>query len=225
MRFSLLAATSVATLFVTVGSTPSLAQNTQAPPPRAAVSSGGAAAQHGIAVIDVTSILEKYNKLNMAKDVFKRDAERAEVSLKAERDKIQKQVEAAKAYKPGTEEYKRAEEAISKMESDWKIKVTAQRRDFAERESQTFLKAYRELEQAVKVFAERNGITLVLRFNGTQIDPNNREMVQMEIFKMVMYYDKSIDITPQILAELNRAAGPAGGVASPPRSPQGTRTK
>ena len=33
----------------------------------------------------------------------------------------------------------------------------------------------------------------MLRFNGAPIDPNNREMVQMEVFKMVMYYDKSIE--------------------------------
>jgi hypothetical protein len=54
----------------------------------------------------------------------------------------------------------------------------------------------------------------VLRFNGAPIDPNNREMVQMEVFKMVMYYDKNIDITNPVLAEMNRAAG----IASPPRS-------
>ena len=69
-------------------------------------------------------------------------------------------------------------------------------------------------ELSVKAYAERNGIQLVLRFNGAPIDPNNREMVQMEVFKMVMYYDKSIDITSPVLTEMNRAAG----IAAPPRS-------
>ena len=178
----------------------------------AAGASAQAAAHHGIAVIDVTYILEHYSRLKQAMEVFKRDAQAAEDLLKKERDGIAKRAERIKTFKPGSPEYKAEEEAITKAESDWKLKVAAQRRDFNERESKNYLYAYRELAAAVKAYAERNGISLVLRFNGAPIDPNNREMVQMEVFKMVMYFDKSIDITEPILEDLNRRAA----IAAPP---------
>jgi Skp family chaperone for outer membrane proteins len=170
---------------------------------------------HGIAVIDVTFILEHYSRLKQAMEVYKKDAQDAEDALKKEREAIGKRAERIKTLKPGTPDFKAEEEAITKAESDWKLKVAAQRRDFAERESKNYLRAYQELTATVKEFADRNGIVLVLRFNGAPIDPNNREMVQMEVFKMVMHYDKSIDITDPVLAELNRKAAIAA-----PRTPQ-----
>jgi Skp family chaperone for outer membrane proteins len=165
----------------------------------------------------VTYILEHYSRLKQAMEVYKRDAQAAEDVLKKERDGIGKRAERLKTLKPGSPDFKAEEEAITKAESDWKLKVAAQRRDFAERESKNYLRAYQELSAAVKAYAERSGISLVLRFNGAPIDPNNREMVQMEVFKMVMYYDKSIDITDPILAELNRSAAIAAPPSARPR--------
>ncbi|MEX0678935.1 MAG: OmpH family outer membrane protein [Pirellulales bacterium] len=209
MRISRIAATGVAIAFIAVGITRLDAQTQPQQPASAPVAS-----HHGIAVIDVTYILEHYSRLKQAMEVYKRDAQSAEDVLKKERDTIAKRAERLKTLKQGSPDFKAEEEAITKAESDWKLKVAAQRRDFAERESKNYLRAYQELSTAVKAYAERNGISLVLRFNGARIDPNNREMVQMEVFKMVMYYDKSIDITDPILGELNRSAA----IAAPPRN-------
>jgi Skp family chaperone for outer membrane proteins len=192
----------------------------QAPPAnRPAVPAAGGAPAGPIAVIDVTYILEHYAKLKTAMEVYKADAQKVEDALKKERDGIAKRAEGIKAFQPGSPEYKKLEEELTKAESDWKLNVASKRRDFAEKESKYYLYAYQELTAAVKAYSERNGIQLVLRFNGAPIDPNNREMVQMEVFKMVMYYDKSIDITDIILKEMNRTAGVATRPAQPGQAP------
>lgn len=166
-------------------------------------------------MIDVTYILENYAKLKSAMEFYKSEAQKVEDALKRQRDDIAKRAEGMKTMAPGSPEYKKLEEELTKAESDWKLEVASKRRDFAEQESTYYLKAYQELSATVKGYCERNGIQLVLRFNGAPIDPNNREMVQMEVFKMVLHYDKSIDITDIILAEMNRSAG----VAAQPRGP------
>lgn len=213
MRISHIVATVVAVACLLVALDVASAQAPPATRPAPAAPAGGPS-PHGIAVIDVTYILEHYAKLKGAMEFYKAEAQKTEDELKKERDDIAKRAEAIKAFSPGTPEYKKLEEELTKRESDWKLKVASKRRDFAEKESLYYLRAYQELSEAVKVYAQKNGIQLVLRFNGAPIDPNNREMVQMEVFKMVMYYDKNIDITNPVLAEMNRAAG----VASPPRS-------
>lgn len=216
----------VATFVVAVASLGSIAATAiaqapvQTPVTRPTAPAGGAPATgtspHGIAVIDVTYILEHYTKLKKAMEFYKSQAQQVEDKLKQQQSAIQKKAEGLKALQPGTPDYKKLEEELTKAESDWKLEVASKRRDFAEQESSYYLRAYQELSAAVKTYCERNGIQLVLRFNGAPIDPNNREMVQMEVFKLVMYYDKRIDITDAVLQELNRNAG---GVAAQPRAP------
>jgi Skp family chaperone for outer membrane proteins len=220
VRTSRIVAAGAVIVFVAVGMPNLHAQNQ--PPPRSGApvrqsASAPVSSANGIAVIDVTYILEHYSRLKQAMEVYKRDAQSAEDALKKERDGIARRAEELKTRKPGTPDYKRIEEELTKAESDWKLKVAAQRRDFAERESRNYLRAYQELSAAVKAYAQHNGISLVLRFNGARIDPNNREMVQMEVFKMVMYYDASIDITAPILETLNRSAAIAAPPGAQPR--------
>ena len=76
----------------------------------------------------------------------------------------------------------------------------------------------REAEaKAVKYYAKRQNIGLVLRFNGEPVDPNRRDDVLREINKPVVVQDQ-IDITPDVLALINRdqqnsgQAAPANGV-------------
>lgn len=193
------------------------------PVPGGTAPGGSPAAGAPIAVVDITYILENYPRLKAATDAFKRDMETAEAALKKERDAIAKKGERLKSLKPGTPDFKALEEETIKLDSDWKLKVNRQKSDFAERDAKNYLTAYQEISAAVKQYAERNGISLVLRFNGQPVDPNNPQSVQMELSKMVMYYHRDIDITDHVLAELKRAAPvasqPRGGQppAAPPR--------
>jgi Skp family chaperone for outer membrane proteins len=195
------------------GQAPARAAASTAPAAGAPASSAGSG---GIAVVDVTYILDHYSRLKQATDAFKRDMDTAEAQLKKERDAMAKKAEKLKTFKPGTPEFKSLEEELIKGESDWKLRVNRQKGEFAERDANNFLKAYQEMTAAVKTYADRNGIALVLRFNGAPIDSTNPQAVQMELSKLVMHYQKDIDITDQILAELNRNAAVATPRTQPP---------
>ncbi len=174
---------------------------------------------HGVAVIDIGFILERYSRVKMEQDSFKRDMERVDAALKKENDDITKASEKLKGYKPGSPEFKKLEEELTQRSSDLKVKIQLQQKEFTEREARVLLKAYQEIQAAVKVFAERNGISLVLQYSGAPVDQNNPRSVQAEVMKMVIYQN-GLDISPIILDELNRRAT-VPGVASPPqRAPQ-----
>ena len=217
MRTTLVTATCVAIVVAAVAFNQLHAQPQGGPNPggpSAPRTSPAPVNQLGIAVIDVTYILDHYSRLKQDTEKFKRDMDDAEAQLKRERDVMAKKAEKLKTFKPGTPDFKALEEEIIKAESDWKLRVNRQKGEFAERDANNFLKAYQELTQQVKVYADRNNISLVLRFNGARVDPTNPQAVQMELSKMVMYYHKDIDITDQILTELNRSAAIAA-----PRTP------
>ena len=165
---------------------------------------------HGIAVIDITYILDHHPRLKQEMEVYKKDFENTGAGFKKEQEALVKKAEGIKSLKPGSPDFKKLEEELAQRESDLKVKAAIQQKEFAERESKMYLKAYQEVSTVVRNYAERNGITLVLRFSGAPPDPNNRDAVRAELLKTIQYSHRDIDITDPIMAELNRAA-----VASP----------
>ena len=188
--------------------------NTQQPaqqPARPAATGATAPPRHqGVAVIDITFILDNYARLKADGDRFKAEVEAMGKQFKAQQDAIVKGAEKLKQYNAGSPEYKKLEEQLAQQQSDLKVQASLKEKEFAERESKIYLAAYQEVCNLVKVYSDRNGISLVLRFNGKPVDTNNRDAIRAELFKTVIYNDPAIDITDQILAELNR------GAAAPP---------
>ncbi len=165
---------------------------------------------HGIAVIDITYILDHHPRLKADMEVYRRDFENTGAGFKKEQEALIKGAESLKSLKQGSPDFKKKEEELAQRESDLKVKAALQQKEFAERESKIYLKAYQEVSSVVRTYSERNGITLVLRFSGAPPDPNNRDAVRAELLKTIQYSHRDIDITDPIMAELNRAA-----VASP----------
>lgn len=205
MRTTLISATCVATLLVAYALTNTHAQQAA---PR---STSPATYSHGIAVIDITFILDNYPRLKQSTEAFKHDVENIGKQLKSEQESIVKSAEKLKSFKAGTPDFKKLEEELAQRQSDLKVKASLQEKEYAERESKLYLQAYTEVSAAVKAYAERNNISLVLRFSGAPIDSNNRDAVRAELFKTVMYNSAEIDITDPILAELKRTAPPTAG--------------
>ena len=96
MRFTLISAVGTALAIAAFAFTYGYAQ--QAPPRTAPP----ATAHHGVAVIDVTYILDNHPRLKAATDRFKSDVENTGRKFKAEQEAIVKSVEKLKTFKPGS---------------------------------------------------------------------------------------------------------------------------
>ena len=104
--------------------------------------------------------------------------------------------------------------------AEFNLKMGKLRKDFLEREAKVYYQTYLEVVDAVKYYAKRQNIGLVLRFNGEPVDPNRRDDVLREINKPVVVQDQ-IDITPDVLALINRDQQAAGT----PQSAAGRRLR
>ena len=95
------------------------------------------------------------------------------------------------------------DEDIARQMAEFNLKMGKLRKDFLEREAKVYYQTYLEVVDAVKYYAKRQNIGLVLRFNGEPVDPNRRDDVLREINKPVVVQDQ-IDITPDVLMLINR---------------------
>ncbi len=187
---------------------------------------GANASKYSIAVVDISYIFKKHARFTATMESMKKEMEGIEADLKADREKIAQQEQQRNQFNVGSAEYKQLDEEIARKMAEFNLKMGKLRKDFLERESKVYYQTYLEVVDAVKYYAQRQNIGLVLRFNGEPVDPNRRDDVLREINKPVVVQDK-IDITPDVIALLNRDAGaapPAVQPAATPGAPQTPRT-
>jgi Skp family chaperone for outer membrane proteins len=164
---------------------------------------GANASKYGVGVVDISYIFKKHERFHAAMEGMKKEMESIEAQLKADREKVSQKEQQRNAYKVGSAEYKQLDEEVARMMADFNLKMGRLRKDFLEREAKVYYQTYLEVVDAVNMYAKRQNIGLVLRFNGEPVDPNRREDVLREINKPVVVQDQ-IDITPDVLLLLNR---------------------
>jgi len=212
VRIFLSGATVVASLLVI--SPLAWAQAPAVSQPNQAASAGANATRYGLAVVDVSYVFKNHQRFNASMEKMKADVEAAETALRNERQEIAKMEEALQQFQPGSPDYKRRDEQVTEAKAAFNLKATKQRKDFLEREAKIYYQAYLEVNDAVKYHAQRTNLGLVLRFNGDPVDPNVREDVLRAINKPVVFQN-GIDITPEVLALVNRSAGAPGTAVRP----------
>lgn len=182
-----------------------------------------------IAVVDIITVFDKYNLFNERKAQWDSERERIEAEMQSLQSQLQAMASRARDFKPGTPEFSKLEQEVAVAEAEAKSKMTHKQREHLLRQGKMFYQSYTEVVEEIKFFAERNNILMVLRYNGSEIDQENAQELMAEMAEEVVYYNKQIDITDHIIAQLNsrrparapqapQAGVPPSGqrVASPP---------
>ena len=205
MRFPLVCATVVAgplSLFFLAA--PVAAQN-GLPPGGPRPAAAPAQAGTSVAVIDIAYIFKNHVRFNGQMTDMKTDIERFDAQMRDESQKLAKKAEAMQTYAPTSAEFKRADEELAHLKSDFQIRVQAKKREFLELEAKVYYGIYREVEESVAIFAQRNGIGLVLRYTSDEMKADDRASVLQGVNKPVVFQHQ-LDITSHILNQLNAGA-------------------
>lgn len=181
-----------------------------------------------VAVVDMAYIFKNHSRFNQMKDALKQEVEREEANVTSLRESARRLSEQLQQMPKGSPEYKEQERRLADMTADLKVQVELSRKEFLEREARDYYAIYQEVAQEIDFFCQQNGIALVLRFSGDPIDHTNPQEILKELNKSVIYYNRSIDITPNILQAVNSrsprqaqgGAVPGGGRQGVPRQPR-----
>jgi Skp family chaperone for outer membrane proteins len=180
----------------------------------------------GIALVDVSYIFKHHPRFKAQEEEIKADAERAQMEFKRVNDAIAKDAERLNEFRPGTPDYKAAEEDIVNRKMKLQGSVQLQKKEFMQRDAKIYYNVYTEIMQEVQYYCQANAISLVLDFNGDAINPDNPSEVARGLQRQVIYYNKDLDITPYVLKRLGAPPanpGPVGFQQQPPQQPNGLR--
>jgi outer membrane protein len=213
VKYTRLLATVVATL-VAIAGINSTASAQQAP--------------GSVAIIDLSYIFKNHTRFKAMTEDMRASVTAAEEQLKKGKTDIdalsKRLVELGNDFRKDSPEYKQLDADITKRKIDLNAAIAIQKKDFLEKEAKIYYSVYSEIIDEVQYFAERNGISLVLRFNGDPANDSDPQEILKQLNKSVVYYSKRIDITPMVLDSINARNG-AGrppvnpGTAQPPQRP------
>ena len=198
-------ATLVASL-ICFGATPLHAQNQRAAPGTS------------VAVIDINHIFKNHTRFKGAMDGIKADIQAFEAHLNEERKKITLKTEQLKNLPAGSQDYKRLEEELASVHTQLQLETGRKRKEILDREARVYYNAYKEIEQKVAVFADSYGVGLVLRFSSEDMDPTKRDSVLAGVNRAIVF-QRNLNITNDILNELNRSTPPANNRTTNPGIP------
>lgn len=179
---------------------------------------GANSQKYNIAVVDISYVFKNHKRHQATIEAMKAEMTSTEAELKADSEKIRSMEEQRNTFNVGSKEYKDLDEELARSIADFKLKMDRLRKEFMEREAKMYYQAYLEVNDAVKFYAQRHDIGLVFRFSGDKVDVNRREDVLKEINKTVVFQNQ-IDITPDILALINRDAAAAPQMGTRPVAP------
>lgn len=160
--------------------------------------------QNKIAVIDVKYILENHARFTQAMDGLKGQFEVAGAQLDAAKKRIVSMQKKLLTLNSGSPDYNTLDEQIAREKSEWSIKANKHRKEIQRKEAQILWNVYYEVKTETKRYCEQNGIGLVISFNGEKIDSDNPQAVVRAISRPIIYNAPHLDITPWVLASLNR---------------------
>ena len=149
---------------------------------------------------------------------IKRDIKSFEDFYRSQREEATKLAQQLETFAAGSPEYKDLEAKMAKMTADMQVAMRLKKNEFLEREAKVYYNAYAEVLDHVGDFAARNNIGLVLRFNGTEIDPKDRASVLQGVNRAIVYQSR-LNITQFIVERINKGTPPAN-VSNNPQIPR-----
>ena len=163
-----------------------------------------------VTVLDVAKVFENHPVFKAKMDQLKLEVQAFQSKVRAQvTDLTKKRQQLTQKYKIGTPEFKKEEEALAREEADLKVKTGQQERDYMDQEAKLYYDTYKEVQQVVANFARSNNISLVLRFDSTEIDKSNRASVSSGVNRFIVYQEK-LDLTQLIINEVSKKSAQAG---------------
>lgn len=165
--------------------------------------------------LDLTAVFKGYKKFKVQGEEFKAAAQAKQAELMKYQAEAQQEAQMLAKMTPGSVDYKKHEDNITKLKAQMEAGRESAEREFSMREAEMFSLIYKDIASMTGRVARHRGMTFVLKVNTDPPSSANPNMAMAAMDKDVIYADKSLDITSDVLFYLNREYEAAGGGSKP----------
>lgn len=162
-----------------------------------------ASAQGGglVAVLDVAKVFRVNKNFDDQMKKIRDEAEMLKTQIQQQQTQIQEDAKKVLTYEVGSEERNRQETEIEQRQAKLRTQARQLEMQLLTREARIYHQTYEQMKQVVGSAAQKNGISLVLRFDSTPVNPENRAEVIKGVNRSVVYHDQ-LDLTSMVIQSM-----------------------
>ena len=154
-----------------------------------------------VAVLDVALVFKENATFNQRMDTIKSEAEAFKAQLQSQQQALQQKAEQLQDFKPGSAEAQSLESELAQQSATLQTSARQKENELMGREAKIYFDTYAQMKQAVSTISEQYGISLVLRWDSSEIDPENRSSVIAGVNRNVVY-QHNLDLTTMVIEEM-----------------------
>ena len=164
-----------------------------------------------VAVLDVAKVFKENQGFDSKMKAIKSEADTLKAQIQQQQDAIKNEAQQLSNYEPGSPDRNQLEATLEQKQTALRTKARQAEADLLNREAKIYYDTYQEMQNVVAGLASQHGISLVLRFDSTAIDPTNRPEVIKGVNRAVVFH-RRLDLTSMVIGKMNpsTAAAPTG---------------
>ena len=154
-----------------------------------------------VAVVDITKLFEAHPTFKANMKMVEQQLKVVDEEMTAKQKELRARSKQLSTLSPSSADYRRLETELARQLADLKVKANQTKKDFMQREALQYYNAYSDIVAAVHKVAEQYNISLVFRFDSTEIDPKSPQSVAQGISRS-MIIQRNLDITQLVVNHL-----------------------
>lgn len=155
-----------------------------------------------VAVLDVAKVFKNNAQFDHQLERIKQEAESMKVQIQKQQESIRQRAQQVMQMEVGSAERNKQEAEIEQEQTSLRTRARQIEADLLKREAKIYHDAYVEMQQVVARIANEYGISLVLRFDSNEIDPENRAEVVKGVNRAVVYHHR-LDLTNMVIEKMS----------------------
>lgn len=165
-----------------------------------------------VTVLDVAAVFDKNPSFNGLMDAIKAEADRLKTDITAKQEQIRQNALQLQDLTVGSADRNKKEAELEQQQTSLRTDARQSEQDLLNREALIYYETYRTLQNVVAEIAEEYNISLVLRYDSTEIDKTNRAEVIKGVNRTVVFH-RQLDLTKLVSERMNARTANAGSTS------------
>lgn len=158
-----------------------------------------------IGVVDISSVFEQYSKRKVFDKQLKDIEKRHEDVINGKKNSILLLKEEIELLDMGSDAREKKEDAAMSKSIELEVYTNIAEQSLLKKYKECFQTIYIDVCNEVERYGKENSFDIILKNEEPELKSNEISDLQFKIgIKTVLYYSKAVDITPQIIKNMNR---------------------
>jgi Skp family chaperone for outer membrane proteins len=168
-----------------------------------------------IAVLDVAKVFKAHTKFNQQLEAIQAQAQKLKSEVDTSQQELRQQAQrVSETLNVGSRERKEAEADLEQKMTSLRTYARQSEAELMSQEAKIYYDTYLQMQKIVTEAAQANNISLVLRFDSSETNTQERASVVSLVNRTIVFQTNS-DITDYVIGQMNAVPTQASNPASP----------